>query len=139
MARTVKEWIGKTDDAMPHPRVRLRILKAHDEKCGICGGVIWPGDAWELDHIRRLKDGGQNRERNMHPAHPSCHSRKTGEENAQQAEEDRLRKKHYGIKRPSSVLSKYGRALDGLTRELYGQPGFETYREARAEAERRLR
>lgn len=97
MPRSVPEWIGKTDDSQPPPRVRLRVFERWDGKCHITGIKIRAGDLWECDHIKRLKDGGENRESNLAPALKWAHSQKTAAENAAQAKADRLRKKHLGI------------------------------------------
>lgn len=96
-ARSVKEWIGKTPDSKAPPRVRLRVFDAHGGICHISGRKIRAGDAWELEHVVRLKDGGENRESNLAPALVNFHKEKTADENKQQAKEDRIRKKHLGI------------------------------------------
>ena len=103
MSRTVAEWIGKTDDTPVPARVRLRVFERHKGICHISKRKIRPGEAWDCDHIVRLKDGGENRENNLAPALKTPHQKKTAHENTQQAKEDRLRKKHLGIstnKRP---------------------------------------
>ena len=97
MPRTVREWIGKTDDTPVPPRVRDRNFLDHDKVCHICKCPIRVGDRWDTDHVVRVKDGGPNRESNLAPAHSHCHSNKTADENRQQAIEDRKRKKHIGI------------------------------------------
>ena len=97
MPRSIPEWIGKTPDTPPPPRVVLRVFKGHNGICHITGRKIRPGDKWELDHVKRLKDGGENRESNLAPALKIPHQEKTAAENTQQAKEDRLRKKHLGI------------------------------------------
>jgi len=96
--RSVPEWIGKTPDTKVPPRVRLRVFNAHDGICHISDRKIRPGDKWELEHIKRLKDGGENRESNLAPALIDFHQEKTNAENTLQAKEDRIRKKHLGIK-----------------------------------------
>lgn len=98
MPRRVKEWIGKTPDSQPPPKVKLRNFDEHGGRCHICTGKIMVGDPWETDHKIRIKDGGENRESNLRPAHKRCHAGKTADENRQQAIEDRKRKKHLGIK-----------------------------------------
>ena len=40
MTRSVPKWIGKTDDAMPPPRVRLRIFEAYNGVFGLSGRKI---------------------------------------------------------------------------------------------------
>ena len=99
MARKTKEWHGKTDDTPVPPRVRLRNYNDHKGHCHICGQSITGGQLWETDHVVRLKDGGENREGNLAPAHKSCHAGKSGQENTAQAKTDKVRKKHLGIKK----------------------------------------
>lgn len=37
MSRTVREWIGKTDDSMPPKLCKLRFVDRQDGKCAISG------------------------------------------------------------------------------------------------------
>lgn len=119
MARTVKEWIGRTDDAMPPPTVRLRVLLAHDGRCAICTRKIVAGERWDADHIEPLWDGGENRESNFQPAHDGCHRAKTKREASDRAEGKKQRMKHLGIKpktkrpMPGSRASKFKRLIGG--------------------------
>ena len=101
MPRSVPEWVGKTDDATPPPRVRLRIFEARGGVCHISGRKIQAGEKWDLDHIVALADGGENRESNLAPALRSEHRRKTAKENTGRAKERRKRQRHIGIDRPS--------------------------------------
>jgi 5-methylcytosine-specific restriction protein A len=67
MSRSVPEWIGKTDDTPPPPRVRLRVFEAHNGKCHLTGRKIGPADQWDVDHVLALANGGENRESNLAP------------------------------------------------------------------------
>lgn len=108
MARSVPEWIGKTPDTKVPDRVKLRVWERHEGRCHICTAKIMAGDLWDTDHVKRLKDGGENRESNLAPAHKRCHARKTAEENRQQAVDDRKRKKHLGITGPKQTIKGRG-------------------------------
>jgi 5-methylcytosine-specific restriction enzyme A len=81
MARTLYEWIGKTDETPVPPRVRLRVLQHFGRRCDHvndgCGRDIRPGDAWSCDHIEAI-NGGPNRESNLHPLCEWCNPPKTG-------------------------------------------------------------
>lgn len=101
--RTVPEWIGKNDDERPPPRVRLRIFAAHDGICHLSKRKIMPGDKWECEHMLALILGGENRESNMAPALVKPHKVKTAQDMAQKAKNDRVRKKHLGIKKPRTI------------------------------------
>ena len=110
MARDLDEWVGATDDSAPPPRVRLRVFEAHGGICHITGRKIRPGDAWDLDHVLALCNGGENRESNLAPAIREAHRAKTADDVKQRAKDDRVRKKHLGIWEPK------GRPVPGSRR-----------------------
>lgn len=97
MSRSRPEWIGKDDDARPPPSVRARIFLAHGGKCYLSGRQIRPGDAWHLEHVKAIWEGGENRESNLKPALVAAHAEKTAEEAGRRAKADRIRLKHLGI------------------------------------------
>lgn len=101
--RSVPEWIGKTDDSMPPPRVRARIFLAHDGRCHITKRKIMTGEKWQPDHVIALINGGQNRESNLAPALVEPHKRKTAADVKQKAKSARVRAKHLGIKKPRTI------------------------------------
>ena len=115
--RSVPEWIGKTDDAAAPPRVRDRVFIRDGGVCHLSGRKIRPGEAWELEHIIALCNGGENRESNLAPALVLPHRQKTKEDRRMKAKDDRVRKRHLGIKKPSrfpgSRNSKFKKRLDG--------------------------
>ena len=98
--RSVAEWIGRTPDSRPPEAVRLRIFDRDHGVCYLTGVKIKPGDKWDVEHVKRLEDGGENRESNMRPALKAPHLVKTAEENSLGKQADRIRKKHLGIKTP---------------------------------------
>ncbi len=98
--RRVDEWIGKNDDAMPPPRVRLRIFDAHGGMCHISKRKIRAGELWDLDHVIALCNGGENRESNLAPALKDKHREKTADDVKQRAKDDRVRAKHNGTFTP---------------------------------------
>lgn len=100
--RDVPEWIGKTDDSAIPPRVRLRVLERHKGICHISGRKIMPGDAWDMDHVVALCNGGENRESNLAPALRDKHRAKTAKDVAKRAKADAIHSKHIGIKKKSS-------------------------------------
>lgn len=115
MARTVDEWIGKTDDAKVPPRVRQRVFDRHNGICHLTGRKIQPGERWELEHVHALILGGQHRESNMAPALAAAHKVKTATEMKVKSKIARVRKKHIGIAKPKSSLShpNLKRLMDG--------------------------
>lgn len=102
--RSVNEWIGATPDAKPPDRVRLRILRRHDNKCFLSGILIADGQAFDLDHKVSLEDGGENRENNLVPVLRLPHEIKTAAERKRQAKADRLAKRAHGMARPSKPI-----------------------------------
>lgn len=76
MSRTVKEWIGKTDDTAVPPHVRLRVLLRFDRRCQECTNDIGK-KPWICDHRVALINGGENRESNLGPIHETCDKTKT--------------------------------------------------------------
>lgn len=108
MPRKVAEWIGKTDDAMPSPRVRQRIYDANEGICHICSLPIKTGETWHLDHVKALIEGGENRESNMKPAHAHCNLAKAKQETKRKAKVQRTRQKHTGARKPKGTIQSRG-------------------------------
>ncbi len=102
MSRSVKEWVGKTDDTKPPPRVLLRIFEREQGVCHISGRKIMPGEKWQADHKIALINGGENRESNLFPALVGPHATKTKEDVAEKAHVAALAKSHLGASAPSS-------------------------------------
>jgi 5-methylcytosine-specific restriction protein A len=94
--RSVLEWIGKTDDHMPPPSIRARIFDRCEGVCHISKRKLQPCDEWHLDHIKSIRNGGENRETNLAPAYGPAHREKTAKENSDGAKADRMRVKHIG-------------------------------------------
>lgn len=97
MARSVEEWIGKTDDHRAPGKVRQRIFD-RDCRCHLCGIEIQVGQKWDLDHAKALINGGENRETNLRPAHVKCHKEKSARDVAEKAKVAAIRQKHIGAK-----------------------------------------
>lgn len=120
MARSVEEWIGKTDDTAIPPRVKARIVEAQAGICACgCGvklGVA--GEGIEFDHTAALINGGENRESNLRALRRPCHKGKTAEDVAIKARVARKKAKHLGIRQskvalPCGKKSPWKRKLDG--------------------------
>ena len=98
MARKVPEWRGKTDDAMPPPRVLVRIFDRHNGICHVCERKISAGEPWTPDHVIALINGGKNVESNLAPVHREvCHPDKTKQDMKTKAKVARTRKKHIRV------------------------------------------
>ena len=106
--RAVPEWIGKHDDERVPDRVRLRIYERCEGRCHISGRKIQAGEAWELDHIVALANGGQHRESNLAPALKDKHREKTKEDVAVKSKTYRMRAKHLGLMKPKRKIASRG-------------------------------
>ena len=125
MSRSTPEWIGKDDDAVPPLKIRLRVFAAYGGRCHLSGRLIRPGDPWDLDHVKRLKDApageNWNRESNLAPALRDRHREKTAAENKQGAKEDRIRAKHLGTwRKPQGNARLQGRGFQKRKEEVEG-------------------
>jgi 5-methylcytosine-specific restriction protein A len=96
MARTLTEWIGKTDDEAVPLRVRVRVFDRYQGVCTECGFRIL-GGRWVCDHRIALINGGKNRESNLQPIHGRCDVVKTGADVAQKSKNYRVRLRHLGL------------------------------------------
>lgn len=103
MTRTNQEWVGRHDDQKVPDYVRLRVFLKYEGKCYLTGRQIRPGDAWEIEHITALCNGGEHRENNMAPALIAPHKIKTKADRREKARTDKRRKSHIGIKKPRTI------------------------------------
>lgn len=119
MSRKTDEWIGKTDDTKPPPRVYLRVFLKFNGRCQCgCNRLIRPTEQWQLDHVVALINGGENRERNLRPLLTDHHQAKTRADVAEKAMAYRKQVKHLGIRRkrnpiPGSRASGWRKRMDG--------------------------
>lgn len=96
--RSVDEWVGATPNSKPPPHVVLRIFERHKGICHIACRKILGGEPWDVEHVKALRDGGENRESNMAPALRDKHRRKTAAENSERGDANQKKSKHLGIK-----------------------------------------
>lgn len=100
MSRSVDEWIGKSDDERPPPRVRVRVFDRCEGRCGQCNRKIHPGDAWTLEHLKALINGGANRESNLGVTCSWCLPDKNAADVAEKSTVYQKRAKHIGARNP---------------------------------------
>lgn len=116
-ARSTDEWVATSADAAIPKRVRLRVFERHGGICHLSGRKIVPGDAWDLDHVIALVNGGEHRESNLAPALRDKHREKTAADVAEKSRTARIRAKHLGIKRKSTFAcsrdSRWKKKIDG--------------------------
>lgn len=120
-SRSVPEWVGKTPDSMPPPRVKLRILERHNFTCFWSKEPIKPGDKVEFDHAIALVLGGENREANLVPVLANEHKVKTRRDIIEKVKRAKSLKKTYGLATknsrpiPGSKASPWKKKFDGTT------------------------
>lgn len=115
--RAVDEWIGKTDDSVPPPRVRLRVWDRFKGLCHSCTRKILLGERWTLEHIIALINGGENRESNLGLTCSNCLPVKNAADVAEKSATAETRKAHI-LPKPLSKWgagrgSKWKRKMDG--------------------------
>lgn len=123
MSRSVAEWIGKTDDTAIPARVRVRVIEAQEGLCAGCARKLGTaGERIDIDHIRALVNGGENRESNLQALCPFCHVPKTAADVKVKAKNARVKKKHLGQASPKAGRgfqtnrnSKFKRTIGGGT------------------------
>ena len=119
MSRTVPEWIATHDDQAVPPRVRARVFIRDGGVCHLSGRKIMTGEKWELEHIVALCNGGEHRESNLAPALVEPHKIKTRADLRVKAKNDRVRKRHLGIRKPSKfACSRDSRFKKKITGEV---------------------
>lgn len=94
--RAVPEWIAKHPDQEIPTWVKLRIFERCEGKCGLTGKKLSPGE-FDYDHIKRLRDGGEHRETNLHVVWRKAHREKSAQEVREGAKADRIKAKHLGV------------------------------------------
>lgn len=118
MARSVKEWRGKSDDTAIPPRVKLRIFERCGGRCVRCSRHIAGRILPAYDHIIALINGGENRESNIQLLCSDCHLPKSGDDMHIKSKSYRTRLRHVGIKTnkrliPGSKGSGFRKTMDG--------------------------
>ena len=103
MSRSVALWIGKTDDTPAPPRVRLRVWDRCEGKCHRCNRAIPTGDAWILEHLIALINGGTNSEDNLRLTCSWCKPIKDAEDVAIKAKTYAVRQTHILPREPSRL------------------------------------
>jgi 5-methylcytosine-specific restriction protein A len=105
MARSVSEWIGRSDDQRAPGKVRQKVFDREKGKCHLCEQPIQAGQKWDLDHVKALINGGENRDTNLKPAHRKCHKEKTARDVAEKAKIAAIRQRHTGALVPPAPIN----------------------------------
>lgn len=107
MPRATQEWIGKTDNHRAPGKVRQRVFDREGGICHLCGQPI-QHKRWDLDHVKALINGGENRESNLKPAHQICHRGKTLADIAEKVKVAAIRARHIGAAVPKQRIVSRG-------------------------------
>lgn len=113
---------------------KAQIFRDANGQCHICSRKIAPGEPWDVEDLVPKAIGGKSEMENWRPAHIHCHrgaGGKTSDDRKVIARADRQAVKHSG-------LATRRKRVEAIARDLYGQDGFSTFREALEEAERRV-
>ena len=108
MPRTIKEWIGRTDDAMPPRSCFDRLWAKQEGKDAITGLPFTSKDRVIRDHIVPLADGGLNVESNLQLITEQTHKAKTADEATERAKTRSLHERHRGYVRKSTKWQSQG-------------------------------
>jgi 5-methylcytosine-specific restriction enzyme A len=111
MARSVPEWIGKTDDEPVPNRVRIRVCDRDGWKCCGCGRPMWEGTRINTDHKIALTNGGENRESNLQTLCDWCHKEKTAGDVAQKSRTYRSNSDAHAFARRSTPFAAGGSSM----------------------------
>lgn len=109
----LKEWIGKTPEAMPGQTVLLRLYAKQNGICACgCGQLMnLNRDKVDCDHIIAVIDGGENRESNLQLLLHPCHKAKTSAEASARSEERRHKAKAFtALRQPSARAGGFRKA-----------------------------
>lgn len=121
MSRSVDEWIGKTPDSNPPPRVRLRVFDRYEGRCQCgCNRKILAGERWDLEDTIAIVNGGERRESNFKPWLTEHHKGKTAKDVREKSIVRRKRMKSIGIK-PKTSRPIPGSKASGLRKRMNGQ------------------
>lgn len=93
-------------------KVRAAAMLRCGGNCEECGRKLVTGDI-EYDHILADGLGGEPTLENCKVICRGCHKAKTRGDVARTSKADMQRKKHLGIKKPSSFQSRFKRRMDG--------------------------
>lgn len=108
MARTIKEWVGKTDDSKISNGAKDRICARQGNRCAVLGTEFGPNNKPEFDHKLALWLGGEHRESNLQALSKEAHQAKTAAEASVRSKVNSQRRKHLGIIEPKGTIKSQG-------------------------------
>ena len=107
--RTVKEWIGATDDTRPSKACQRRILERQGYVCALTGLPFDDKHKPRFDHKVPLWLGGANRESNLQALREEeAHKPKTKAEAKVRAKVHAVIDKRFGLDQPKQTIKSAG-------------------------------
>lgn len=89
--------------------MRVALFTRESGLCHMCGGLVTPGQVWDVSHERPLAMGGADDESNWKVAHRKCHRDHTSQTDIPQiAKAKRREAKHIGATRPKQTIRSQG-------------------------------
>lgn len=119
MPRALPEWIGKTPDSPVPDRVKVRVLEKYEHRCHWSGREIREGDAWDVDHVKAIINGGENRESNLAPIlRGKPHKEKSAQDVQMKSRAYQSKRRRFRLKRakhpmPCGRNSKFKKKITG--------------------------
>lgn len=84
---------------------RARLFKLFGGKCYLCKGTIdGTKEAWEIEHVIPLAQGGDDEDGNLQLAHAKCHKAKTVQDVGNIARAKRREARHTGAAVPKQSI-----------------------------------
>lgn len=100
-------------ELIPHTKRRgmtkaraARIFLDANGICANCGQQIRQGEAWFVEHVQSLAQGGADDDKNARPAHTKCKAAKDATDAASKAKRDRLVTAGWEGRPPSKLQSR---------------------------------
>jgi len=100
-------------------RERVDIFNRNNGVCHLCAGKITAGEAWDVEHIIPLAQGGDDDGDNLQPAHRKCHAAKSKQDATNTARAKRREAKHLGAKTTARPLP--GSRASGIRKRMSGK------------------
>jgi 5-methylcytosine-specific restriction protein A len=99
-------------------RERVDIFNRNGGICHLCAGKITVGEAWDVEHIIPLAQGGDDDGDNLQPAHRKCHAVKSKQDATNTARAKRREAIHLGARKSARPIA--GSKASGIRRRMNG-------------------
>ena len=100
-------------------RERVDIFNRNGGVCHLCAGKITVGEAWDVEHVIPLAQGGDDDGDNLQPAHRKCHADKSKQDATNTARAKRREAKHIGARKSARPIP--GSKASGIRKRMSGK------------------